>query len=135
MIDAASRRLIAVLSEELLPGNDRQPSAVDVDIGGAPLDRLLMSRPDLRGSLLLILERFRNCEPVTPGAFIKTLSPQEHRLLLTVICGAYFLVAEVQEAIEYTGQQALTLSRGGFGAEELTMKQMELPKRYRDPTV
>ena len=135
MIDAASRRLIAVLSEELLPGNDRQPSAVDVGIGGAPLDRLLMSRPDLRDSLLAILERFRNCEPVTPGAFIETLSPQEHRLLLTVICGAYFLVAEVQQAIEYTGQQALTLSRGGFGAEELTMKQMELPKRYRDPTV
>ena len=135
MIDAASRRLIAVLSEELLPGNDRQPSAVDVDIGGAPLDRLLMSRPDLSDSLLESLERFRNCEPVTPGAFIETLSPQEHRLLLTVICGAYFLVAEVQQAIEYTGQQALTLGRGGFGAEELTMKQMELPKRYRDPTV
>ena len=56
-------------------------------------------------------------------------------VLLTVICGAYFLVAEVQQAIEYTGQQAITLDRGGFGAEELTMKQMELPKRYRDPTV
>ena len=135
MIDVASRRLIAVLSEELLPGNDRQPSAVEVDIGGAPLDRLLMSRPDLRDNLVLILERFQNCELVTPGAFIETLSPHDQRLLLTVICGAYFLVAEVQQAIGYTGQQALTLDRGGFGAEELTMKQMELPKRYRDPTV
>ena len=135
MVDATDRRLIAVLSEELLPGNGRQPSAVDVDIGGAPLDRLLMSRPDLEDRLVLILKRFHNCERVTPGAFIETLRPEEHRLLLTVICGAYFLVAEVQQAIGYTGQQALTLSRGGFGAEELTMKQMELPKRYRDPTV
>lgn len=135
MIDATARRRIAVLSEELLPGNGRQPSAVDVDIGGAPLDQLLMSRPDLEDRLVLIVERFRNCEPVTPAAFIETLCPQDHRLLLTVICGAYFLVAEVQQAIGYTGQQALTPSRGGFGAEELTMKQMELPKRYRDPTV
>ena len=133
MVDSASRELILALAKVVLPGNDRQPSATDVDIAGAPLDGVLSSRPDLEGQLLAILERFAADKSLTPTGFVETLDTQELRVLMTVFCGAYFLVTEVQQAIDYTGQQALTLDRGGFGGEELAIKQMELPKRYREP--
>ena len=133
MVDSASRELILALAKVVLPGNDRQPSATDVDIAGAPLDCVLSSRPDLEGHLLAILERFAADKSLTPTGFVETLDTQELRVLMTVFCGAYFLVTEVQQAIDYTGQQALTLDRGGFGGEELAIKQMELPKRYREP--
>jgi len=42
---------------------------------------------------------------------------------------------DVRALLGYDGQQAQTLSRGGFGAEELVLKLMEQPKRYRDPDV
>ena len=133
MVDSASRELILALAKVVLPGNDRQPSATDVDIAGAPLDCVLSSRPDLEGQLLAILECFAADKSLTPTGFVETLDTQELRVLMTVFCGAYFLVTEVQQAIDYTGQQALTLDRGGFGGEELAIKQMELPKRYREP--
>ena len=133
MVDSALRVLFATLAKVVLPGNDRQPSASDVDIGGTPLDRLLASRPDLESRLAPILERFGADESLTSAGFVETLDPQEMRILVTALCGAYFLVDEVRQAIDYTGQQALTLDRGGFGGEELAVKQMELPKRYRDP--
>ncbi len=133
MVDSASRELILALAKVVRPGNDRQPSATDVDIAGAPLDCVLSSRPDLEGQLLAILECFAADKSLTPTGFVETLDTQELRVLMTVFCGAYFLVTEVQQAIDYTGQQALTLDRGGFGGEELAIKQMELPKRYREP--
>ncbi|HCK76830.1 MAG TPA: hypothetical protein DHW07_06765 [Gammaproteobacteria bacterium] len=133
MVDSVHRELILALAKEVLPGNDHQPAAIDVDISGEPLDRVLSSRPDLEGRLLDILERFAADESLTAAGFVATLDAQELRVLMTVFCGAYFLVREVRRAIAYTGQQALTLDRGGFGGEELAIKQMNLPKRYRKP--
>ena len=133
MLNDALRPFVAALAGELLPGNDRQPCAGDADLIGAPLDQVLTSRPDLEAEVVLILERFRLSDAQAPQVFIQTLKASELRLLLTVMCGAYFLVDEVRRSVGYPGQEALTLGRGGFGAEELAMKQMELPKRYRNP--
>ena len=133
MLNDALRRFVAALAGELLPGNDRQPCAADADLTGGPLDQVLSSRPDLETGLVSILERFRLSDVQAPQVFIQTLKASELRLLLTVMCGAYFLVDKVRRSVGYPGQEALTLGRGGFGAEELAMKQMELPKRYRNP--
>ena len=133
MLNDALRPFVAALAGELLPGNDRQPCAGDADLSGAPLDQVLSSRPDLEAGLVSILERFRLSNAQVPQVFIQTLKASELRLLLTVMCGAYFLVDQVRRSVGYSGQEALTLGRGGFGAEELAMKQMELPKRYRNP--
>ena len=59
MLNDALRPFVAALAGELLPGNDRQPCAGDVDLAGAPLDQVLSSRPDLEAGLVSILERFR----------------------------------------------------------------------------
>ena len=133
MLNDALRPFVAALAGELLPGNDRQPCAGDADLSGAPLDQVLSSRPDLEAGLVSILERFRLSNAQVPQVFIQTLKASELRLLLTVMCGAYFLVDQVRRSVGYPGQEALTLGRGGFGAEELVLKQMELPKRYRNP--
>ena len=133
MLNDGLRPCVAALAGELLPGNDRQPCAGDVDLAGAPLDQVLSSRPDLEAGLIAILERFRLSDTQAPQVFIQSLKASELRLLLTVMCGAYFLVDQVRRSVGYPGQEALTLDRGGFGAEELALKQMALPKRYRHP--
>ena len=133
MTNSTIRELFVAVAEVVLPGNDRQPSAADVDIGGPPLDRLLSSRPDLESQLASILMDFVAEEFSTPEEFVESLNPSDLRILVTALCGAYFLIDEVQQSVDYAGQQALTLDRGGFGGEELALKQMGLPKRYRDP--
>jgi hypothetical protein len=133
MRDSTLRELFVAVAAVVLPGNDRQPSAVDVDIGGPPLDRLLSSRPDLESRLTSILKNFVTEEFSTPEEFVESLNSPDLRILVTALCGAYFLIDKVQQTVDYAGQQALTLDRGGFGGEELALKQMGLPKRYRDP--
>ena len=81
----------------------------------------------------MILERFEESKECETEDFVGSLSASELRSLLTVLCGAYFLLPEVREAIGYSGQQALTPARGGFGAEELVVAQMGQAKRYRIP--
>ena len=81
----------------------------------------------------MILERFEESKECETEDFVGSLSAFELRSLLTVLCGAYFLLPEVREAIGYSGQQALMPARGGFGAEELVVAQMGQAKRYRIP--
>jgi hypothetical protein len=121
------------LARDLLPGNGSQPPAVDLNISGPPLERVFAVRPDLESVVTMILERFEESGECEAKRLIGSLSESELRSLLTVLCGAYFLLPQVREALGYSGQQALTLTRGGFGAEELVVAQMRQAKRYRIP--
>ena len=118
MTNSTLRGLFVAVAEVVLPGNERQPSAADVDIGGPPLDRLLSSRPDLESQLASILMDFVAEEFSTPEEFVESLNPSDLRILVTALCGAYFLIDEVQQSVDYAGQQALTLDRGGLGGEQ-----------------
>jgi hypothetical protein len=133
VINEKSQELMINLARYLLPGSESQPPAVDLNISGPPLERALAVRPDLESVVTEILERFKESEECETANFVDSLSASDLRSLLTVLCGAYFLLPEVRKALGYSGQQALTPSRGGFGAEELVVSQMGKAKRYRTP--
>lgn len=115
------------LAQTVFPGWHGQPSATDINIEQEPLARVLKSRPELEAPLIAILESFvKNTDD-----FLQTLNDTDFSLLMTVIAAAYVLDSQVKNALDYTGQQALTLNRGGFGCEELVVELMEQPKRFR----
>jgi hypothetical protein len=131
MLDTRQRKLFTELSNVILPGNLEQPAARDIDIADKPLDLMLRSRPDLEQNLL---EQLRNYDDATSKdalSYIQSLEITELRNLILIVCATYYMHPVVKQNIGYSGQQAIPLGRGGFGAEELVMEMMEKPKTYR----
>lgn len=122
------RNKIALLARCILPGAHGQPSAAEIDLEYAGIDRALKSRPELAGNFCNILDRFDS----DAEDFLAHLSETDFNLLMTLICAAYLMDSSVKKALGYSGQEALTPNRGGFGAEELVLEMMQQPKRYRD---
>lgn len=127
VLNATRRAALLELASLILPGTDSQPSAVDIGIESAPIDRALKSRPDLVPEFVELLDQFQG----DVETFLQELSDGDFDLLLTLICAAYVMDETVKKALGYFGQQALTPNRGGFGAEELVIEMMQQPKRYR----
>jgi len=121
------RAVIAEIAALILPGGNGQPAAKDIAIECEPIDRVLKSRADLAGPFIAILDNY----DTLAESFLHELSNAEFNLLMTVLCAAYVMDKRVRNALNYPGQQALTLDRGGFGAEELVMELMHQPKRFR----
>jgi hypothetical protein len=127
-LTAGQRDKIALLARCILPGGYGQPSATEIDLESAGIDRVLKSRPELGGDFCTILDRFKS----DAEDFLAHLPATDFNLLMTLICAAYLMDSNVKKALGYTGQQALTPNRGGFGAEGLVLEMMQQPKRYRD---
>ena len=120
------------LSALLLPQWENMPDASLLGIESAQLDRVFTVRPELCDSFTRLLDDLN--EPVDAQQIdaLSSHSAADFNLLKLVVCGAYYLHPQVKAALNYSGQQALTLSRGGFGGEEGVMKLMQQPKRFRD---
>lgn len=127
-LGSAQRRALVALAAAILPGSETQPSAADIQIEQAPIDRALASRPDLVPALRRILDGSTD----DPERYLHALDDADFGLLMTMICSAWSMDGRVRKALGYQGQEALTPNRGGFGAEELVLEMMEQPKRYRD---
>ena len=121
------RVVIAEIATVILPGGNGQPAAKDIGIECEPIDRVLKSRADLAGPFIAILDNYN----ALAESFLLELTAAEFNLLMTVLCAAYVMDKRVRNALNYPGQQALTLDRGGFGAEELVIEMMHQPKRFR----
>lgn len=122
------RTAIALLARSILPGAHNQPSAAEIDLEAAAIDRALKSRPELVGDFCAILDRLEG----DVECFLQDLPEMEFNLVMTLICAAYLMDQSVKKSLGYFGQEALTPNRGGFGAEELVIELMQQPKRYRD---
>ena len=131
MLDTKQRKLFTELSNVILPGNLEQPAAQDIDIADEPLDLLLRSRPDLEKNLLKQLQNYCDATSNDALSYIQSLEITELRNLILIVCATYYMHPVVKKNIGYSGQQAIPLGRGGFGAEELVMEMMEKPKTYR----
>ncbi len=132
-LSAIHRSKFGQICGVVLPPWEALPGADQLNLENTLLDKVMVIRPDLRNSLINLLDSMADLVTAADLNALQTQSPDKLRLLVTVIGGAYYLHPEVKSALGYSGQQALTLSRGGFGAEELVLKMMEQPKRYRDP--
>lgn len=126
-----------------LPAWKDMPDAAALGLENAQLDQALRARPHLLPALADILHTLGACAGASQAGVshvgpddlekLKTGSLSDFLLLRTLVCGAYYLHPKAKAALGYPGQQALSLPRGGFGGEDLVMKMMEQPKRYRNP--
>ncbi len=120
------------LSALFLPPWENMPDASLLEIESRQLDQVLAVRPELLDSFTRLLDDLH--EPVDAQQINALLSHSvaDFNLLKLIVCGAYYLHPQVKAALSYSGQQALTLSRGGFGGEEGVMKLMQQSKRFRE---
>jgi len=128
VINEQQRNSFAEISNIVFPGGCSQPPSSDFDLKNAPLDRVLRARNELIHPLISILNQYES----EPDAFLSHLTDTDFKLIMTIISASYLSVQQVKDSLEYPGQQAMTLSRTGFGAEELVFELMQQPKRYRD---
>lgn len=130
-LSPARRGVLTRLADLIVPACGELPAAGTLDLGGAPIDRLLRLRPDLLPPLRVLLEECAALPPADLPTWLDALSPTAMAVLLQVVAGAYYLQPEVRRLIGYPGQEALTLPRDGFGGEELLMAMMQSPPRFR----
>lgn len=115
----------------MLPAWRHMPDGSSLAIEHRQLDQAMAARPQPALRLAAILEQFRPPVDARQLAALESRSPADFHILKTMVCASYYLHPKVCDALGYPGQQALPLSRGGFGAEELVMKLMRQPKCYR----
>lgn len=106
------------------------PSAGDIGLAGAPLDRVLRARPDLSALLASLMDSLPD---QASGMAVQSLSAAALELLMVVAGGAYTLDPRVRAVLGYPGQEARLLPRAGFGAEDLVAAMLDAPPRRRDP--
>ncbi|MBI1386582.1 MAG: hypothetical protein GC150_16870 [Rhizobiales bacterium] len=132
VLGPSQRATLAGLAALIAPAHSAMPGADELALSGAPTDAVLAARPDLLAPLSRLLEKLAGTAPEAALERIEAEQPGELTLLMQVVAGAYYLDRRVQAALAYNGQQALSLPRDGFGAEELVMEMMERPAMYRD---
>ncbi|MBT9291574.1 hypothetical protein [Prosthecodimorpha staleyi] len=123
------------LFDLLVPGRGPSPAYSAADPAGALIARVLKIRPDLAGVPDRILAALPEAFGPDDVEACAAADRPGFEALLELVFGAYFLSPAVRHAIGYDGQQALTLPRDGFGAEEQAVAMMAAPPRWRDPRV
>jgi hypothetical protein len=113
------RRTLVALADVLIPARGDMPAASEVDIAGRQLDLELRARPDFAEALPPILDELAGRDPADAIESLERERPGDLMLLLQAVAGGYYMHEEVRRALGYPGQEALTLSRGGFGGEDL----------------
>jgi hypothetical protein len=124
---------LAALAAVMIPAGHGLPDAPAAGVPGAMLDRILALRPEA-GAILADAVAFRT--ELSPEDAVPAMAREEPALLsalFEVLAAAYYLAPAVRAGIGYSGQQALALPRGGFGAEDLVLEMMESPNRFRVP--
>lgn len=99
------RARLARIGDDLIPGTDAMPAPSSLDIGGAQLDVVLTSRPDLGGDLRRALEAAEAGEETI--AWLERLAASDrpaHDALVTAVVAGYYLHPEVQRRLGYPGQ-------------------------------
>ncbi len=128
---AEHRETFRQVAGVFLPAWKTMPDGARLGIEGRQLDQALTARPGLAAPLVRILDSLTSPVDTAHIAGLSENAAPDFAILRTLVCGAYYLHPDVRRALAYTGQQALTLSRGGFGGEELVIKMMEQAKRFR----
>ncbi len=107
-IEADERRRFARVAEVILPRSASMPSASDIAVADALLDRVLRAIPSLQARLHEGL-----AQPETDGepalAELRARRPPLFSALVLAALAAYYLSPAVRERIGYGGQRALPI--------------------------
>jgi hypothetical protein len=91
----------------LIPAGDSMPSAGEVDVSGALLDRVVAAVPSLAAALTTILGSHLDDEDLGPWlAGLSTGDPAGFRSLSLAVAGAYYLDPGVRHRLGYQGQSS-----------------------------
>jgi choline dehydrogenase-like flavoprotein len=104
-VDDAVRRRLAQVAQVLIPAGDAMPSADEVDVSHALLDRVVAAVPSLAGALPSVLDVDIPGEDI--GTWLDGLStddPAAYRALVLAVAGAYYLDPGVRRRLGYEGQ-------------------------------
>lgn len=99
------RARLALLAEVIVPRWKAMPSAAEIDLTGAPLDRALAARPDLVHPLRALLSGADLSDPVAAVTELERNAPAAFRALMQAIAGAYYADPRIWERLGYGGQQ------------------------------
>lgn len=108
-LDGAARARFASIASIVLPGTRLAPSASAIQIGDAPLDRVLRACPELTATLRDALARTGAAEPAEALRTLQAQTPRVFSTLMLIIVAAYYLAPEARAAVGYDGQQALPI--------------------------
>ena len=102
------RERLALLADTVLPRTDTMPSATDLDVHGALVDRVLRVVPSLAADLRAALAA-ADGEPDAALEGLRRRQPGAFKTLMLVIIGAYYLSPTAQDRVGYHGQEARTI--------------------------
>lgn len=106
IVTPEQRSTFAGIADYLIPNTEGMPSASEVDVHGAILDRVLMLRTDLQEAFLRGLN---SCTGVTPSDAANALNrndPAAMGAVGLVASAAYYMTPRVRDLIGYPGQES-----------------------------
>ncbi|MCA9131106.1 MAG: hypothetical protein KDB22_28675 [Planctomycetales bacterium] len=101
---ATHRETLGGLADQLIPPDEKMPSASQADVMGQGLDQVLKARPDLAEPLRKLLNEVEGVDSKAVLGELMSENSGAMGVLAEVVCGAYFMNPAVQAALGYTGQ-------------------------------
>jgi len=108
------RTRLAEIADGLIPGTDAMPAPSSLDIGGAQLDVVLASRPDLADDLSRALQAPAEDDAIAWAQTLAASDPDAHGALVTTVVAGYYLHPEVQRRLGYAGQAGEEVRAEGY---------------------
>ena len=106
-VDDVVRTRLAAVARVLIPAGATMPSADQVGVTSALLDRVLGTVPSLAGTLTAVLDSDRRAEEVAPWlADLRQGDPAAFDALVLAVAGAFYLSAEVRLRLGYDGESS-----------------------------
>jgi hypothetical protein len=100
----AQRATFDALADVLVPATESMPSASEVDVSGAGLDRVLRARPDLEAPLAEVLANGPGTDPAARLRDVQRDDPEGFEALALAATGGHYTDARVRDLIGYPGQ-------------------------------
>lgn len=105
LLSDAERAVLAGLAEIIAPAWKTMPSAADIALSQAPIDRALQARPDLLLPLRTLLAEFAGADPGIALDRLRHERPADLAKLMQAVAGAYYMHERVRDALGYKGQR------------------------------
>lgn len=106
IVTPEQRSTFAGIADYLIPNAEGMPSASEVDVHGAILDRVLMLRTDLQEAFLRGLNACAGAPPAEAANALNRNDPAAMGAVGLVASAAYYMAPRVRDLIGYPGQES-----------------------------
>jgi hypothetical protein len=106
IVTPEQRSTFAGIADYLIPNAEGMPSASEVDVHGAILDRVLTLRTDLQEPFLRGLNSCAGASPAEAANALNRSDPAAMSAVGLVASAAYYMMPKVRSLIGYPGQES-----------------------------